>query len=57
MRRVHGPSGLDVGAEGPEEIAVAIIGEVLAVSRGHGGGFLRDRLGPIHERRQPAAPA
>jgi xanthine/CO dehydrogenase XdhC/CoxF family maturation factor len=52
--RVHGPSGLDVGAEGPEEIAVAIVGEVLAASRGRGGGFLRHRIGPIHERRQPA---
>lgn len=55
--RVHGPAGLDVGAEGPEEIAVAIVGEVLAVSRGRGGGFLRDRMGPIHEHRQPAGSA
>jgi xanthine dehydrogenase accessory factor len=55
--RIHGPSGLDVGAEGPEEIAVAIVGEVLAVSRGRAGGFLRGRTGPIHERRQTAGSA
>jgi xanthine dehydrogenase accessory factor len=50
--RVHGPAGLDVGAEGPEEIAAAIVGEILAVSRQRDGGFLKERSGPIH-RRQP----
>jgi len=48
--RLHGPAGLDVGAEGPEEIAWAIVGEVLAVRRGRAGGFLRDRSSPIHQR-------
>ncbi len=47
---VHGPAGLDVGAEGPEEIAWAIVAEILAVRRGAGAGFLRDRSGPIHPR-------
>jgi xanthine/CO dehydrogenase XdhC/CoxF family maturation factor len=51
--RLHGPAGLDVGAEGPEEIAAAIVGEILAVSRQREGGFLRERAGPIHGR-QPA---
>jgi xanthine/CO dehydrogenase XdhC/CoxF family maturation factor len=46
---VHGPAGLDLAGEGPEEIAVAIIGEVLAVSRQRTGGFLRARDGSIHE--------
>jgi xanthine dehydrogenase accessory factor len=50
LARVHGPAGLDVGAEGPEEIAWAIVGEILAVQRGAGAGFLRDRGGPIHPR-------
>ncbi|MGH2788879.1 MAG: XdhC family protein [Actinomycetota bacterium] len=49
LERVHGPAGLDVGAEGPEEIAAAIVGEILAVSRGRAGGFLRQRGGPIHK--------
>jgi xanthine dehydrogenase accessory factor len=51
LTRVHGPAGLDIGGEGPDEIAAAIVGEVLAVSCGRGGGFLRERSGPIHDRR------
>jgi xanthine dehydrogenase accessory factor len=51
LLHVHGPAGLDVGGEGPDEIAAAIVGEVLAVSRGRAGGFLRERSGPIHDRR------
>ena len=50
LARVHGPAGLDVGAEGPEEIAWAIVAEILAVHRKAGAGFLRDRGGPIHPR-------
>lgn len=50
LARVHGPAGLDVGADGPEEIAWAIVAEVLAVHRRAGAGFLRDRGGPIHPR-------
>jgi xanthine dehydrogenase accessory factor len=55
LLHVHGPAGLDVGAEGPEEIAAAITAEILAASRGRTAGFLRDRSGPIHARTtQPA---
>jgi len=50
--RIHGPAGLDLGAEGPEEIAASIVGEILAVSRGRWAGFLRERSGPIHQRPQ-----
>jgi len=48
LERIHGPAGLDIGAEGPEEIAYAIMAEILAVRRGHGAGFLRERKGAIH---------
>ncbi len=51
LARIHGPAGLDLGAEGPEEIAAAIVAEIVATKRGRAGGFLRDRKGPIHERR------
>jgi xanthine dehydrogenase accessory factor len=53
LRKIHGPAGLDLGAEGPEEIAAAIVSEILAVRRGRAAGFLRDRTGPIHDRREP----
>ena len=49
ISRLHAPAGLDIGAEGPEEVAHAIIGEILAVTRGRSGGPLRDRGGPIHD--------
>lgn len=48
IERLHAPAGLDIGAEGPEEVAHAIIAEVLAVTRGRGGGPLRERTVPIH---------
>lgn len=48
--RLRAPAGLDLGAEGPEEIAAAIVAEIVAIRRGRSGGFLRDRPGPIHER-------
>jgi xanthine/CO dehydrogenase XdhC/CoxF family maturation factor len=49
IARLHAPAGLDIGAEGAEEVAHAIIAEILSVLRGRGGGPLRDRRGSIHE--------
>ncbi len=57
LARLHGPAGLDVGAEGPEEIAAAIVAEIVAVKRGREGGFLKNRPGPIHDRESPARQA
>jgi xanthine dehydrogenase accessory factor len=48
--RLHAPAGLDIGAEGAEEVAHAIIAEILSVMRGRDGGPLRDRQDPIHDR-------
>jgi xanthine dehydrogenase accessory factor len=46
LSKMHGPAGLDIGAEGPVEIAWSVLAEVLAVSRGKSGGVLRSRKGP-----------
>ena len=46
--RLFGPVGLDIGAEGPDAIALAIVAEVAAVSGGRSGGHLRERRAPIH---------
>lgn len=45
---LHAPAGLDIGADGPEEVATAIVAEIVATLHGHGGGPLRDREGSIH---------
>jgi hypothetical protein len=41
---------MDIGAETPEEIALAILAEIKAVCMGRSAGFLKDRRGPIHDR-------
>jgi xanthine dehydrogenase accessory factor len=45
---LHAPAGLDLGADGAEQVATAIVAEILAVLHGRSGGSLRDRPGPIH---------
>src|SRR5204862_6476210 len=43
LTRVRSPVGLALGAETPEEIAVSIVGEIIAVLRGFDAGFLAGR--------------
>ncbi len=46
--RLMAPIGLDLGARTPEETAVAICAEIIAVRTGHPAPSLRDAAGPIH---------
>ena len=48
LERIHGPSGLDVGADTQEETALSILAEILAVRAGRGGGPLRAAKQRIH---------
>ncbi len=44
------PTGLEIGAESPSEIALSIASEIVATFREKPGGFLREKEGTIHER-------
>ncbi len=48
LARVSSPIGLDLGARTPEETAVSIAAEMIAVHWGGAGTRLADRDGPIH---------
>lgn len=47
---IHSPTGLDLGAESPEEIAHSIASEILSVFRQKNGQPLKYKEGPIHSR-------
>ena len=48
LARLHSPIGLDLGARTPEETAVAIVAEIIALRSGRPAPHLRDTSGPIH---------
>lgn len=49
--RIHYPIGLDLGSETAEEIALAIVSEILAFFRNGSARSLKEVSGAIHERR------
>lgn len=53
LARLHGPAGLDLGAEGPTEIAWSVLAEIMAVRRHAEGGPLVLKKGPAELRRLP----
>ncbi len=58
LARISSPIGLDIGARTPEETAVAVAGEIVALRTGHSGGRLAERSGAIHSPSEPdAAPS
>lgn len=49
IENIHGPAGLDIGAETPQEIAISVISEILSVYRRTRPHSLREKQGAIHQ--------
>jgi xanthine dehydrogenase accessory factor len=52
LEKVFGPTGLEIGAETAEEIALSIIAEIKAVLTSKPGGMLRYKEDVIHSREE-----
>ncbi len=48
LKRISSPVGIDIGGRTPEETAISIAAEIIALRHGRPGGRLQDRQGPIH---------
>jgi xanthine dehydrogenase accessory factor len=48
LARLQSPIGLDLGARTPEETAISIVGEIIALRTGRVAPSLKDTEGPIH---------
>ena len=56
LRRLHAPTGLDIDAETPEEIALSIVSEIKAVLSGRTGGQLVNPVNPVQLSALQSAP-
>ena len=50
---MRAPIGLDIGAATPEEMAISILGEIIALRRGRSGGSLTHATGRIRGEADP----
>ncbi|MES2377145.1 MAG: XdhC family protein [Bacteroidota bacterium] len=48
LDKIYGPTGLDIGSEGAEEIALSIVAEIKAVLSARNGLSLRNKSAGIH---------
>lgn len=48
LESIHGPAGLDIGAETPQEIAISVVSEILSVVRKKDAIKLSNKFGAIH---------
>ncbi|WP_299212382.1 XdhC/CoxI family protein [uncultured Dokdonia sp.] len=48
IEKVHGPAGINIGAQSASEIAISIIAEILTVIRNQKPISLREKAGTIH---------
>jgi xanthine dehydrogenase accessory factor len=53
FKNIYAPTGLDIGATNPEEIALSILVEIKTVFSQRTATHLRERETPIHQRDQP----
>jgi len=57
FERVHAPMGLDIGAISPEEIAISVAAEMIAVRRGAASNWRALSLSVFSGEPVPTAPA